>query len=260
MTKDLVLIGGGVGPMAGVALHRKVIENTDNEGTDQGHLEVLHLSRSPIIGDRTEFLLGRDVQDPVTGMLRVFRMAAAALSSESRGGVGGVPCNTFHAPPIYERFEGAFEAEGLPIRLLHMLRETAQMIATVRPGARRVGVLSTTGTRSAGVYRTLFAEEGLDVTEIPEEHQGELHEAIYHREWGLKALSAADPRAAERVTRFADMLIDDGAEVLILGCTELPFALDEGSRRGVPVIDPMTALARALVREVAPRKLKPLGS
>lgn len=250
----MILIGGGVGPMAGVMLHRKVIENTISDGTDQGHLDVIHLSCSRIIGDRTDFLLGEDVPDPVAGMLRVFRMAGAALSVESRTAVAGVPCNTFHAPPILERFERALRSEGLPIRMLHMLRETAGMIGELEPAARRIGVLATTGTRATGVYATILAEHGLEVLEIPEEHQDALHEAIYHREWGLKALSRADPRAEERVTRFARMLVDRGAEVLVPGCTELPFALPEGSFGGVPVVDPMTALARALIRESAPSR------
>lgn len=257
-TNDLILIGGGVGPMAGVMLHRKVIENTQSGGTDQGHLEVLHLSRSPIIGDRTEFLLGKDVPDPVAGMLRVFRMTGAALVVESRAAVAGVPCNTFHAPPILERFERALQAEGLPIRLVHMLRETAGMIGNLTPRVSRVGVLSTTGTRATGVYRAILREHGLEVLEIHEEHQDTLHEAIYHREWGLKALSGPDPRSVERVTRFARMLVDRGAEVLVLGCTELPFALAEGSFGGVPVVDPTTALARALIREAAPTKVLPV--
>lgn len=252
---DIILIGGGVGPMAGVALHRKVIENTKSDGTDQGHLEVLHLSRSPIVGDRTEFLLGRDVPDPVAGMLRVFRMAAAALAVESRAAVAGIPCNTFHVPPILERFESGLQAEGIPVRLVHMLRETAGMIGNLTPRATRVGVLSTTGTRGTGVYSSTLAEHGIKVLEIPEEHQDALHEAIYHRQWGLKALSGPDPRSVERVTRFARMLVDRGAEVLVLGCTELPFALTEGAFDGVPVVDPLTALARALVREAAPTKL-----
>ena len=47
--EKIIVIGGGVGPMAGVALHGKIIENTLTDGTDQSHLEVFHFSRSPSI-------------------------------------------------------------------------------------------------------------------------------------------------------------------------------------------------------------------
>ena len=57
--EKVLIIGGGVGPMAGVALHARIIENTLPGGSDQGHLDVRHFSRSADVTDRTEFLLGR---------------------------------------------------------------------------------------------------------------------------------------------------------------------------------------------------------
>jgi hypothetical protein len=57
MSEKLICIGGGVGPMAGVELQRRIIQNTDSGGTDQGHIEVHHFSRAHDIADRTRFLL-----------------------------------------------------------------------------------------------------------------------------------------------------------------------------------------------------------
>ena len=48
---------GGVGPMAGVKLHEKIIQFTPTNGTDQSHLCVHHISQSQYIPDRTTFLL-----------------------------------------------------------------------------------------------------------------------------------------------------------------------------------------------------------
>lgn len=243
--------------MAGVELHRKIIEHTATNGTDQDHLEVLHLSRSPIIGDRTDFLSGGNTADPVEGMLKVFRMAAAALREEGRRAVAGIPCNTFHAPPIFEPFSTGLQAEGLPMELLHMLVETAGVIKSTLPHADTIGLLSTTGTRKSGVYQEILRGYGIHIISIPEAEQPELHEAIYHRSWGLKAVSPPDKRAVEKVQSFCRRLADEGAEAVILGCTELPLAVPEGRYNGIPYIDPMTALARALIRETAPEKLKP---
>lgn len=254
--EKMVLIGGGVGPMAGVELHRKIIEQTATDGTDQDHLEVIHLSRSPIIADRTEYLLGRDATDPVEGMLRVFRMASRALELEGREAVAGIPCNTFHAPAIFEPFSRRLEEEHHPIRLLHMLEETAETVREHVPGARKIGLLSTTGTRKAGVYEEIFGRHGIELLLIPKAEQEKLHEAIYHRTWGLKALSPASEEAVDRVRRCGRMLEERGAEAVILGCTELPLALPAGIGN-TPYIDPMTVLAMALVREAAPAKLKP---
>jgi aspartate racemase len=252
---SLLLIGGGVGPMAGVVLHRRVIENTRTDGTDQDHLEVLHLSRSPLVGDRTDFLAGKAVVDPVAGMLQVFRSAALILRAENRNGVAGIPCNTFHAPAIFQPFLSSLHEEEVPVRVLSMLEETAEFVRTRHPGVKRVGLLSTTGTRASGVYREVFRQRDLQLVEVPAEMQDSLHETIYHPEWGLKARSAAVPPVEEKIRRYLRTVISAGAEVVILGCTELPLAVGEGLFEGVPLIDPMTALARALVREVAPGKL-----
>lgn len=252
----MILIGGGVGPMAGVVLHKKIIEQTRTNGTDQDHLEVLHFSMSPIIGDRTDYLEGRDVPDPVAGMLRVFQMAGAALRAEGRAAVAGIPCNTFHAAPIFDLFQKSLDEKGLPIRVIHMIDETIRLIRERFSDVHRIGLMSTTGTRTSGVYATRLAEHGMIPVEVPESDQPHLHEAIYHREWGLKAVSPPTDQAVQRVSDFARQLVGFGAEALILGCTELPLAIPEGEFNDVPCLDPMTALARALVAAEALEKLR----
>ena len=52
-----VLVGGGVGPAAGVALHQRLVAHTRARG-DGDHLHVVHCSRSAHVADRTAFLLG----------------------------------------------------------------------------------------------------------------------------------------------------------------------------------------------------------
>lgn len=255
--EPVILIGGGVGPMAGVALHALIIENTVSGGSDQGHLDVYHISRSRTIPDRTEYLAGRIAEDPSKGMFEAFRLISAALAAEGRRAVGGIPCNTFHAPRIFSRFAAMCEDTGLPVRVLHMLQETLRALRAESPGIRRVGILSTTGTRESGVYDRLFEEAGLEFLYVRPEHQAGLHELIYHREWGLKAVSPPDARAVERLKNRAEELIGAGAEAVILGCTELPLGLPGRQYRGVPLVDPMRALARALIREAAPEKLAP---
>ncbi|TVR68370.1 MAG: aspartate/glutamate racemase family protein [Spirochaetaceae bacterium] len=259
MDRPLILIGGGVGPMAGVELHRRIIENTRTNGTDQDHLEVLHLSRSHLVGDRTDFLAGIDVPDPAAGMARVFRMAAGVLQSEDRRALAGVPCNTFHAPRIFNPFVEEIGKLGLPLRVVNMIDETKECVFREFPRSRRVGLLSTTGTRATGVYRDALLESEMELVQIPESEQPFLHEAIYNLTWGLKAVSPPDARALERVERYAVMLAESGAEVIILGCTELPLALAAPDFRGIPLLDPLTVLARALVRATAPEKLLPTG-
>lgn len=257
MDRPVILIGGGVGPMAGVELHRRIIQNTRTDGTDQDHLEVLHLSRSGLVSDRTEYLLGKDVSDPAEGMIRVFSMAAGALAAEGRHAVAGIPCNTFHAPRIFDRFLQGLIERNLPIQVVPMIRTTLDTVARDHSAVRTVGVLSTTGTRLSSIYRDELAARGLSLVQVPEEEQPDLHAAIYDPGWGLKAVSPPHERAVRKVRRFAQVLIESGAELIILGCTELPLAIRERDLAGIPLLDPVNVLARELVCATAPEKLIP---
>ncbi len=242
--------------MAGVILHARIIENTATDGRDQSHLNVHHFSRSAAIPDRTEYLLGRIPENPAWGMAEVFARAWRSLGEPAEPAVGGIPCNTFHAPEIFDAFRSALLKTGNPIKMLHMLDETMDFIATIFPAVRKPGLLATTGTRKTGLYPRLLRRSGLEALELPEALQERLQEGIYHREWGLKAASPVTELAKERVRSMARRLAEDGADAIILGCTELPLALTGRDFEGIPLIDPLTALARALIRETAPHTLK----
>lgn len=284
-----LIIGGGVGPMAGVELHRKIIENTKTTGLDQDHFDLIHISVSRTIGDRTEFLMGKNSTNPGPNMAAAIGLGLAGLlSSESEsdlsgpsspeggphlpgrtsseGGPGnpvlespivvGVPCNTFHAPPIYSAYELALAEWGPNLKLVHMLRETLGLIEKLSPGARKIGLMSTTGTRLSRVWHDLLEGRKYTVLEVSEAEQGLIHEAIYDRSWGLKAVSPASQKACARFETFADKLIEAGAEAIILGCTEIPLALPLAARREVPLVDPVLALARGMIRAADPGRLK----
>jgi aspartate racemase len=262
-TRKPIIIGGGVGPAAGVLLHRMIIENTLTDGSDQSHLDVIHISRSSTIPDRTEYLRGRIAENPALGMARCFDMAAKALGSKNVEAVGGVPCNTFHAPAIFGVFRELVAATAPGIKIIDMLEETVASIRLASPGIAQVGVLSTTGTRMAGIYDAPFARAGMRTIYVPESRQEELHRCIYDRDWGLKAVSPATAQACDLVRDLAGILVEAGARIIVLGCTELPLALPgdlfhSDSRSGpVRLVDPMLALARALVREADPSALLP---
>lgn len=268
--EKVLIIGGGVGPMAGVALHARIIENTLSGGSDQGHLDLRHFSRSADVTDRTEYLLGRQAMNPAEGMARTIGLAVAGLGGHDA--VIGVPCNTFHAPAIFQHFtekiaETASTA-GISLQVLDMLEESMILLKLAMtgpepagvggPGSVAIGVMSTTGTRLSGVYDQLLAREGYSSLQVDEADQALLHAAIYDPAWGIKATGQPGVRATATLRTLAAKLADRGAKAIILGCTELPLALTEPSICGIPLVDPVLALARAMIREAAPEKLVPL--
>lgn len=245
--------------MSGVKLHQLIIKNTLTGGTEQDHLEVHHFSRSADILDRTDYLTGKIKTNPAEGMFRSLQLAELCGNYEGKPVVFGIPCNSFHAPQIYDRFKDLVNQNFRKVEVLHMIEETVQMIRTLQPGIKKIGLMSTTGTREVKVYHQLLSKSNIEVFEVPESWQSGMHEAIYHPDWGLKARSYAVPEVRKKFTDYLEFLIDERAELIILGCTEIPLALPENDWKGIALVDPMLALARALVRSSNLQKLKPLA-
>ncbi len=242
---------GGVGPEAGTLLHRYVIEETANVGVscDQDHRRVYHLSDSPSITDRTKFLKGEVDENPAEGAFKVGKILDDIGFAVGRL-VVGVPCNTFHSPKIWGRFMDLVRDGGLKnIEILNMIEETGRMIKEAYPDLETVGLMSTTGTRETRIYHEMLEAMGLSVVET--DSQDELHQTIYDPEFGIKAVSPVSDRAVKNFEGFARELKEKGAEVIIQGCTEIPIAFGGASEfEDVPLVDPMRALAKAMVERV----------
>ncbi|MGH2567114.1 MAG: aspartate/glutamate racemase family protein, partial [Bacteroidota bacterium] len=86
-----------------------------------------------------------------------------------------------------------------------------------------------------------------------------VHPAVYDRRYGIKALSnPVTERARKSLLAAIRWLRKEGAEAVILGCTEIPLAIPEKKIDGVVLIDPTLILARSLIKAVSPAKLRPL--
>jgi len=248
-------IVAGAGPFAGVDLLQKVFLHTD-ASTDQEHLQVLALFDSPNLPDRTDFLLDPTLPNPGKALAQQLQTL-----EEMGANIAAIPCNTAHAPRILECAEAALAAAGVKLQFINMIAETAQFIRRTQPNLSTVGVLSTTGTTRAGIYPLYLEDVGI-TTVLPDENfqTKVIHPAIYDPEYGIKAAGTAAERARTDLKSGIAHLASKGAQAVILGCTEIPLAIPEANMHGIALIDPTTILARALIREAAPEKLKPLGA
>ena len=242
---------GGVGPEAGRLLHGFIIEETarqKNIGCDQDHLMLNHISASPIIPDRTQFLLGNEYENPAIGAFKVIEALSGSAAIFDKSCVVGVPCNTFHAPAIFGELERLLtESEISNIELLNMINETVNHIRANLNSGAKIGLMSTTGTRHVGIYREPLEKAGYTVVEVDPAKQSNLHDTIYNSDWGIKAVSPVSEKAKTNFEMYAQQLIDGGAETIILGCTEIPLALPGEEFKGVSLLDPMRVIAKSLV-------------
>jgi len=249
----MIGIVGGTGPYAGLDLLRKVFDNT-LAGSDREHLDVVLMSLPSGIPDRTDFLLGKTRDNPAYAIAEIlFKLEAIGA------GVAGIACNTAHADRIFGVILQKLREAECRIRLLHMIDETISCLGRTHPGLSRIGVLSTTGTYQSGVYRKALEKRGYEAVRPTREMQEKLiHPAVYDPEYGIKAHSApVHPTAMGNLLRGIDFLKSEGAQAVILGCTEISMALTGKDTGTMATIDPARILARALIRSVDASKLKP---
>lgn len=226
--RQVLGILGGMGPEATAEFFRNVVDATP-AAKDQDHFQIL-VNCDPSIPDRTDNILGRG-PDPLPALLVAGRVLASAGAT-----VGAIPCMTAHY------WLEALRA-SLPFPFLSAFEELGRRIRSEYPRVKRIGVLATTGSIRAGLYEKHLADWRIHFPD--EEAQSRfVMEAVYGK-LGIKAGNRGDePR---RLLREAgNRLVARGADLLIAGCTEIPLVLKPGDF-GVPVLDPLQVLARAVV-------------
>jgi aspartate racemase len=231
MGKQQKILGvvGGVGPSATVDFMDKIIRHTP-ASRDQDHIRMI-VDHDPTIPDRTAYLLGEGA-DPTASIL------AACKRLEAYGAdLIAIPCNTAHV--FIESIQPA-----LTIPIINMLLETAQYVEDQHSGVKTIGLLATNGTLKSRIYHDLIEQTGREVVIPDDVHQGLVMNAIY-------AVKAGDTEGTnlEEFQAALTHLINAGAELVILGCTELPLlsARIDMSSESIPMLDPGEILARKCV-------------
>jgi aspartate racemase len=142
----MIGIIGIVGPYASLDLIRKIFDLT-LATKDQDHLPIIMLSIPHKIVDRTEFLLGRTSINPGEALSELtFKLVdAGALFI-------GIPCNTAHAPEIFNIIRDRLKEYNPNIVLVNMIDEVGKYIKEFHSEISKVGVLSTIGTLKTNIY------------------------------------------------------------------------------------------------------------
>ncbi|MCA1272566.1 aspartate/glutamate racemase family protein [Streptomyces rubiginosohelvolus] len=106
-------------------------------------------------------------------------------------------------------------AAAVSVPLVHLADATADVVRAA--GVRKVGLLGTAFTMEQDFYRGRLRDRGLDVRVPDAAGRALVHEVIYG-ELCLGEVRAASREAYREIIRG---LVADGAEGVILGCTEI---------------------------------------
>ena len=184
-----------------------------------------------------------DFQD-IEGLMRAgdWEAAGALLAGvarilEAAGADLLVLCtNTLHK--VADRIEAA-----VSIPLLHIADPTAAAIKGA--GYATVGLLGTRFTMEQAFYRERLSDRhGLQVLVPSEEDRAALHRIIFEE----LCLGAALSESRSACRGIMERLVSQGAEAIILGCTELSLLVGPQDSR-VPLFDTTTLHARAAAEE-----------
>ncbi len=224
-----VILGifGGMGPEATADLYHQIIRLTPAE-TDQEHIPTLIYSL-PQVPDRMASIRNQDltiVPYLVEGVTRLEDAGASFIV---------IPCNTVHY--FYDYMQ---DAVSIPI--IHMIRETVNEVKLLYPDLKKVGLLATTGTIESRLYEDELVQNGYQVI-IPDDPVET--EMVMKAVFGIKA--GSDKQTNEDLLAQAgNHIIKKGAELIVLGCTEIPLAFNP-TRVDVPVVNATQVLARRAI-------------
>ncbi len=226
---QIVGIIGGTGPEATNYFTSLLIKLRGHVKSDQEHIPFLLLN-NPQIPDRSKHLLFNG-ESPLPEMIRT------GLLLKSAGATFLViPCNTAHA------FTSELEREvGLPV--LNMVNLTIEHIKEQHGKNVKVGLLATNGTISSKTYENALEKIAPEMSLITpqDKDQANVMKAIYN----IKKYSA-DERSFELLNGPAQKLMEKGASIIILGCTEIPLVLSKEKCEFLAV-DPMEILAKKVI-------------
>lgn len=241
---------GGLGPLAGVDLHAKIIKNT-NATCDQEHIPVFHISCSNLIGDRTAYFLDNSLPNPADN---IFTVISKLYTLDCY--VIGIPCNSSHIPSIRNKLETMLAQKyGENIIVIHLIVETAKYLLAKK--IKKTGLLATLGTYHAHIYQNVLKEYGIEVL-LPETitQMLRIHNSIYDEGYGIKThFSPVTEKARGILLEEAVEFKKRGAENIIMGCSEIPLALSPEESE-IPLVDTTDLLAKALIRHSNPHKIK----
>jgi aspartate racemase len=169
-------------------------------------------------------------------------LSEAALNIQAAGADFLLICtNTMHK--VAKQIESAID-----IPLLHIADATAEVL--IRNGLKKVGMLGTSFTMEHEFYKgRLIQKFGLDVLVPSEEDRKIVHKIIYQE----LCLGKIVGESRSEYLRIINNLANEGAEAVILGCTEIGMLVNQSDTSvrlfDTTVIHAQKAVEQAILNE-----------
>lgn len=218
---------GGMGPAASAEFMVRLTAKTPAE-RDQDHLPVV-LWSDPRVPDRnTSIQNSNDL--PLPWLINGITGLQAAGCDHIV-----MPCNTAHY--WYD------ELVKLGTPITHIVDSVAELLLDINAKNKKIGIMGTVSTIKLGLYQNRLSDAGWECV-LPS--QNDLNFFIQPAIGLIKGNNIAD---AESLLLIAlHNLIKRGADVIVLGCTELPLAIRQTTELGVIIINSIDSLVNSILK------------
>jgi aspartate racemase len=224
----VVGIIGGMGPEATVDLQQRVLRATPATD-DADHIRMI-VDNNPKIPSRIKALIEGTGESPLPVLQEMARKLAAYGADFL-----AIPCNTAHF--YYGKIQSAVN-----IPVLNMVGLTVEKVRQDNPALKRVGILASRAVVMNELYTGPFRRFGIEVPYPAEVLQEDLMRIIKAVKTGRYS-----PEERKALTQAAADLFRQGAEILLVACTELSLLSDSLSP-SVRLYDTAQVLAEGIVR------------
>ena len=222
--KKILGVIGGLGPIATAHFMELVINMTEVD-TDQQHLPMI-VYNAPYIPDRTAHILDNSQPSPLPDMLKI----GQTLQAQGAACIA-VPCVTAHY------FMDKLEQE-IHVPIINGVWETVAHLK--ENGVKKVGIMATDGTVRSGIFHRELENQDMIPIAPTAAAQADVMHLIFNN------VKAGKPAEMDRFFAAAEDLRSQGAEAIILGCTELSL-IKRDHPIGGGFIDAMEVLAQQSV-------------
>lgn len=202
---------GGLGPESTISYYAYITRKYYEMRGDYDYPEIIiySLQFSKFIGR------GYEAADDVRAAIE--RLAAAGADFVVAA------CNSIHI--VYDDV-----SKQVPIPWISIIDVTAERIE--KDGLSKVGLLGTVFTMGKGFYRKGLARHGIEAITPDPEAQKKINEIIY----GELVRNVVTDGSRQYVLGCAEALKREGAQGVVLACTELPFLIRQADV-DMPVFD-----------------------
>lgn len=219
---------GGMGPAATASFFQNIIQQTTDIHCDQDHFRVV-IDSHPQIPDRTEAILhkGPSPLDALMESVQLLERAGCDLIA--------IPCMTGHY------YIDTLQAQS-SVKILNAYQVLNRFLENKYPSMEKVGVMCTDGTRKIDLFSHHLSKQ---VIYPNRDYQEKVMKAIYGPEGIKNGHVGTYPN--QLLKEAGHHLIDEGAQAIIAGCTEIELATGQADY-SVEFIDPMKLLVDYIVK------------